>query len=144
MMVEANREGADTSLLTQLRNGNKTPKNGKREHPSGPLKYHPFYGFTHRGGDDLCWKIHAELKVEYDKRKKQDESNKQEQLPTTTPRPSAGSMKFQSGIHGVMVITADSFQIVLPTQQGYPRCRLRCLISHVQQYQMVRLLTASG
>jgi hypothetical protein len=103
MLVEANREGADTSLLAQPSNNNRNPRDQRSEHPLGPRKLHPFCGFRHRGGNELCWKLHPELKIEYDKRMKQEENNKQDQPAPTAPRPSAGSMKFQSGIHGVMV-----------------------------------------
>jgi hypothetical protein len=101
LMVEANREGADTSLLAQPSNGNKNPRDDKAERT--PRALHPFCGFRHPGGDDLCWKLHPELKEQYLNRKKQQEKDKQEQAAPAAPRPSAGSMRFQSGIHGVMV-----------------------------------------
>lgn len=106
MLVEANREGANTTLLAQPRTGGAKNKDleddqekaARLDAKYGPRKYHEYCGYTHRGGDDQCWKVHPEFKPKSTKWPKN--KNKEDMQ---APRPSANSTEFQSGLHGMMV-----------------------------------------
>lgn len=98
---EAAKEAHDMNLLNV-----KNPNNNKMitttsDNPKSGPRRHPYYApckCWHSGGDNACWKLHPELVAA--KKKKEEETTTSIAM---TPTASIASVKFQSGLSGMMV-----------------------------------------
>jgi hypothetical protein len=107
LLVEANREGADTTLLAQPRTGSVGSNNDNRR--KGQWQVHEACGKKHSGGDEKCWELHPEQKTAYDEEMKKKKKEEEDRKAGKAPRPAATSTNFNSDLAGAM------FQLASPT-----------------------------